>query len=160
MNNVSATTIVHAPIARVWETIADVGTIAQWHPGVAKSPVLTPNHTGMGASRQVELYDGSTAVEQVTSLDEGRSLTVTMSEHTMPMSYAVVTFSVEADGNARTRVTMSMEYKMKFGPVGWMLNTLMLRGIMNKLLPSTLAGLNHHLVTGETIGEGWAAEAA
>ncbi len=155
MNQLSATNVVHAPIDRVWQTIADVGTIADWHPGVASSPVLTENRTGLGATRRVELYRGDTSVEEVTSLEEGRSVAVTMSEHTMPLSYGTATFRVEADGNDRTLVTMMMDYKMKYGPVGWLLNAVMLRRIMNNLLPSVLAGLDHHLVTGEHIGENW-----
>ena len=160
MNHVSATTVVHVPIDRVWLTLADVGTIADWHPGVARSPVLTANRTGLGATRRIELYDGSTVVEEVTSLDESCSVTVTMSEHAMPLSHGTATFKVEADGSDRTRVTMMMDYKMKYGPVGWLMNVLMLRRIMKKLLASVLAGLDHHLVTGEHIGQNWVADSA
>jgi len=158
MSQLSATTVVHAPIDRVWQTVADVGTIAEWHPGVAHSPVLTANRTGLGATRRIELYDGGTVVEEVTSLDEGRSVTVTMSEHAMPLSHGTATFEVEADGNDRTRVTMMMDYQMKYGPFGWLMNVLMLRRIMRKLLASVLAGLGHHLVTGEHIGQNWVAD--
>ncbi len=160
MHQLSYTTVVHAPIDRVWETLADVGSIANWHPGVARSPVLTAKRTGLGATRRIELYDGSTSVEEVTSLDEGRSVTVLMSEHSMPLAYGAATFAVTADGDDRTSVTMTMDYEMKYGPLGWLLNTLMLRRIMTKLLASVLAGLNHHMVTGEHIGQDWAPKAA
>jgi uncharacterized protein YndB with AHSA1/START domain len=159
MNQLSTTATIHTPINLVWETIADVGKIAEWHPGVAQSPVLADNRTGLGATRRVEHYDGSTVVEKVTSLEEHRSVTVTMSEHTMPLSLGVATFAVEADGDDRTLVTMTMDYEMKYGPLGWLLNAVMLRRIMVKLLASVLAGLNHHLVTGEHIGQNWEAEA-
>jgi len=160
MNQLSTTTVVHAPIDRVWQTLADVGTIAEWHPGVAHSPVLTASRTGLGATRRIELYDGGTVVEKVTSLDEGRSVTFTMSEHAMPLSYGTATFKVEADGNDHTLVTMMMDYEMKYGPFGWLLNVVMLRGIMKKLLASMLAGLDHHLVTGEHIGQNWVTDVA
>jgi hypothetical protein len=74
------------------------------------------------------------------------------------LSYGTSTFKVEADGNDRTRVTMTMDYKMKYGPFGWLLNVVMLRRIMKNLLASVLAGLDHHLVTGEHIGQNWAAD--
>jgi len=99
-------------------------------------------------------------VEEVTSLDESRSVTVTMSEHAMPLSHGTATFKVEADGSDRTRVTMMMDYKMKYGPVGWLMNVLMLRRIMKKLLASVLAGLDHHLATGEHIDQNWVADPA
>jgi ribosome-associated toxin RatA of RatAB toxin-antitoxin module len=160
MNNVTVTATVHSPIARVWDAIADVGTIADWHPGVEASPVLTENRTGLGAARRVELYDGSSAVETVTELVEGRRVTVLMSEHSMPMNHAAATFEIEADGADRTQVTFSIDYTMKFGPVGWLLNALMLRGVLNKLFANVLDGLDHHLKTNEPIGKGWTAAAA
>jgi len=157
MSQLSNTTTVRAPISRVWKTIADVGTIAEWHPGVERSPVLSAQLTGLGAARRVELYDGTSAVEEVTSLDEGRSLTVTMSEFEMPLSRGAATFEVEADGDDRTLVTMTMDYEMKYGPFGWLMNVVVLRPVMGKLLASVLSGLDHHLVTGEHIGKDWAA---
>ncbi len=155
MSQLSSTATVHAPLARVWSTLNDVGTIAQWHPGVERSPVLSANPTGLGAARRVELYDGTSVVEEVTSLDDGRALTVTMSEYTMPLSRGAAMFEVEADGDGRTLVTMTMDYKMKYGPLGWLMNVLLMRPVMGKLLASILSGLDHHLVTGEHIGKDW-----
>lgn len=157
MSQLTSIATVHAPLDRVWETIADVGTIAEWHPGVERSPVVSTHRTGLGAVRRVELYDGTSAVEEVTSLDDGRALTVTMSEHTMPFCHGAATFEVESDGDDRTLVTMTMDYEMKYGPLGWLMNAVMLRPIIGKLLASVLSGLDHHLVTGEQIGKGWAA---
>jgi len=156
MTQLSTTAAVHAPLARVWETIADVGTIAEWHPGVEHSPVLSTQRSGLGAVRRVELYDGSSSVEEVTSLEEGRSLSVTMSDHTMPLSRGVATFALEPDGDDRTLVTMTMDYDMKYGPLGWLMNAVMLKPIIGKLLVSVVSGLDHHLVTGERIEKGWA----
>ena len=53
MNKLSASTTINAPITAVWAMIADVGTIADWHPGVARSPVLSTRPTGLGAKRRV-----------------------------------------------------------------------------------------------------------
>jgi len=157
MSQLSSTATVRNPLARVWETINNVGTIAEWHPGVERSHVLTSHEAGLGAVRHMEFYDGTSAKEEVTSLDEGRSVTVTMSEFTMPLSRGAVTFEVEADGDDRTLVTMTLDYGMKYGPVGWLMNVVMLRPILRKLFASVLAGLDHHLVTGEHIGQDWAA---
>ncbi len=157
MNQLSTTATVRAPLAQVWATLADVGTIADWHLGIEQSPVLSDNRHGLGAVRRMEFYDGSSALEEVTSLEEGRSLTVTMSEHSMPLSHGAATFAVQADGDDRTLVTMTLDYGMKYGPVGWLMNALMLRPILRKLFASVLSGLDHHLVTGERIGKNWSA---
>lgn len=160
MIQIRKTTSIQAPIHSVWRVIDDIGSIADWHPGVAQSPVLSEHASGMGAARRIELYDGSTAVETVTRYEKGRSLTVIMSEHSMPLSFGAATFSVEDKGQDQTEVTMTMDYKMKYGPIGWLLNTLMLEGIMHKLLTSVLAGLGHHIQTGEIIPQNWSPEGA
>ena len=121
MNQLSSTATVRAPLARVWETLADVGSIAEWHPGVKRSPVLSTHRSGLGASRRVELYDGSSAVEEVTSLEEGRSLTVTMSEHTMPLSHGAATFTVESDGEGHAGMGTRADFdRVCGGHRGWL----------------------------------------
>ena len=61
-------------------------------------------------------------------------------------------FDVVGPGD-ETQVTMTMDYEMKYGPLGWLMNAVMLRPILGKLFASVLVGLDHHLVTGELVGE-------
>ena len=48
------------------EAISNVGRVEGWHPQVKRSPVLTPEPTGMGAQRRCHFYDGTSVVETVT----------------------------------------------------------------------------------------------
>ena len=160
MSKISVAAAVRAPSSQVWDMIADVGTIASWHPGVAKSAVLSGNRSGLGAKRRLELYQGGAAVEEVTAVVEGSSVTLAMSDHTMPLSRGEVAFELRADGDERTQVTMSLDYDMKYGPLGWLMNLLVLRPIMRKLFGAVIAGLEHHLLTGEKIGQNWKAPSA
>ncbi len=154
MSQLSRSATINAPLNQVWQTIADVGSIANWHPGVENSPVLSESATGLGAKRRVELYDGSSAVEEVTALEEGRFATLTMSEFDMPLKEGAVTFRVDAEGG-KTQVTMTLDYEMKYGPAGWLMNAVMLRPILGGLFAKVLAGLDHHIATGEVIGKDW-----
>jgi ribosome-associated toxin RatA of RatAB toxin-antitoxin module len=160
MSQLPVTAIVRAPIDTVWNMVADVGTVADWHPAVQQAPVLSPNRIGLGAKRRCEFYDGTSVVEEVVRLDEGRSLTVALSDFSMPLSRAEATIGLEPDGPERTKVTFTMDYDMKYGPAGWLMNATMLRPMMGKLLARVLAGLDHHLVTGENVGKDWVAQAA
>ena len=51
----------------------------------------------------------------------------------MPLSRGAATFEVEANGEEQLRVTMTMDYDMKYRPLGWLMNAVMLRPTMSKL---------------------------
>ena len=51
-----------------------------------------------------------------------------------------------------------MEYVVKYGPLGVAMDMLMMRSMMNATFENLLAGLDHHLETGEIIGKGWKPE--
>ena len=71
------------------------------------------------------------------------------------MKNANGTFTLTSIGGGRTQVDVSMEYKAKYGPVGVVLDLLMLKRMLGPSLDRLLAGLDHYITTGETIGKGW-----
>ncbi len=44
-----------------------------------------------------------------------------------------------------------MDYDPKFGPVGWLMDAVMMRPMMAGMFDQVLAGLEHHLRTGEIV---------
>ncbi len=153
MSKLTANIIIDAPPSEVWKSIGNVGEVHKWHPVVKTSPVLTDNATGIGATRMCNFHDGTSVVEKVIAIDEGKSVTLELSEFSMPFNTAhgVVTL-VELDGG-RTRVEMDFEYTTKYGPVGWLMDAAMIRPMMTKMFDKVLGGLKHHVQTGDYIGE-------
>jgi len=49
--------------------------------------------------------------------------------------------SVEPLENERTRVTWGMDYRVKFGPFGWLLGQTVMKLMMGKILDGNLSGL-------------------
>lgn len=74
MINVEKTVLVKAGINQVWDIVSDMGGVYKYHPLVKKSPVLSENAVGIGATRRCEFYDGSSVVEKITELKEGKEL--------------------------------------------------------------------------------------
>jgi uncharacterized protein YndB with AHSA1/START domain len=49
---------IDAPAGKVWQVLADIGTISRWNPGVVASHVTTDQTTGVGAGRHCDLLKG------------------------------------------------------------------------------------------------------
>ncbi len=145
-------TLPHDP-QTVWQSIADFGGIHRFHPLVDKSPINAgAPSTGLGAERTCHFHDGNEIKERVVAFEDGRSLDVDIYEGTMPLASARARLEVIPSPNGRTTVRMSMEYTPKFGVLGKAMDALMMRRKFGSILDSVLAGLDHHLTTGETIG--------
>ncbi|MGH1340178.1 MAG: SRPBCC family protein [Nannocystales bacterium] len=160
MQNVTVTRIVHAEIKTVWDLVADVTRVVNWHPSVHRVDLLSENATGLGAARRCNFYDGTSVRETVTELDEGSRLKVVLSEYSLPMKTFEAEIRLQAMADGNTQVTFSMNYEMKFGIFGKAMNALMVRGQMTKLMSSVLSGLDQHGATGEIIGEDFVPKAA
>ncbi len=144
------TRLVHAPLAATWTAVSKMDAVADWHPNVARSVVLTANNDGVGASRRVEFHDGTSVVETVRKQHEPQ--TVTMDLIGAPMlDKAVVTIRTEQQSDEETEVTFSVDYKVKYGPIGWLMGTLMLKRAFRKIFGESLGGLAYHLETGELV---------
>ena len=48
---------------------------------------------------------------------------------------------------------MYMNYRPKFGPVGKLVNALMIKPMTRRTLSNVLEGLDRHVVTGEHVGK-------
>ena len=55
MSAFSESIVISGPPFRVWNTLADIGSIDEWSPGVVASRKTTPGNAGVGASRHCDL---------------------------------------------------------------------------------------------------------
>ncbi|MFT5680586.1 MAG: hypothetical protein ACI8RZ_001492 [Myxococcota bacterium] len=153
MTIISATRRIEAPASRVWDAVADIGGVHRWHPKVKQSPLLSETLQGPGASRRCEFYDGTSVVEEVVDWVEGESLTMELSDMSMPLNTARATLRVSGQASTSTEISMEMEYAVKYGPLGWVMDAVMMRRMMGQMFDLILSGLDHHLITGELISE-------
>ena len=59
----------------------------------------------------------------------------------MPLHEAHAEVSVEPLGSERSRVKWGMDYRVKYGPFGWLLGQTMMKMMMGKILDGNLKGL-------------------
>ncbi len=153
MGQVTVERTIHAPATAVWRVLADFGGVHRFHPAVETSPLLNGQSSGLGAQRQCNFYDGRHAVEQVVGWDEGRAIDIDIIGGDMPLKSGRGRLSVETVSQGVSVVTMTMTYKPKGGPLGAVMDVLMMRGMFRKMLGKVLDGLDQHVTTGAEVGK-------
>lgn len=152
MTSINREVTVDAPVERVWAALADFGNIATWNPNVKKS-VLTSNQAqGEGITRECQLVPMGTVQEEVTGWVEGESMTINISEfkNVPAMRAGGAEFHIRARGD-QTDVHLELSYEVGLGAVGAGMNSMMLKRQFAKAATGLLAGLKHHVETGDSV---------
>jgi hypothetical protein len=131
----------NCPPARVWALLSDLTAVARYNPGVRSASIEGTARAGVGARRACELLPEGRVVERVTHWEEQRALGLEVAESDWPIHFMHWVTRLEADG-PRTRITQDLEYRVKFGPVGWLLDRL----VMKRKLKSNLDAVFVELV--------------
>ncbi|MEM7159960.1 MAG: SRPBCC family protein [Myxococcota bacterium] len=152
MRQVDVKRTVNASSDRVWAALADFGGVHRFHPGVESSPILNAVPSGVGAKRACHFYGGGQAIEEVVAVEDGVSMTVDVLEGPLPAQDVTAVFTVAPLADDRSEVTITMDYRPKFGPLGAALNAVAMRGKITGLLDKVLEGLSDHLEHGVLIG--------
>ena len=150
MSNVQMTRTVNGPLDLTWKAISTMGAVADWHPNVFMAEVLSQHESGIGASRRVEFHSGDSVVESVVEETVEEFTKVEMTESPM-LKAAFVTIRVSQRSADTTDVTFSIDYSVKYGPIGWFVDTLMMKRMFRSVFDVALGGLSYHLETGELV---------
>lgn len=143
---------INAPKEKVWAIIADLGGVQNFHPGVKKSYYTSANKKGIEASRVCELLPIGSVEESAVQWHEGEGyvLQIFPLEKAPPFKKAFGRFTLKKDGQ-RTCVIFTVEYSLKFGPIGRLMNKLLVKPQFRKVVPAVLTGLKHYTETGEVV---------
>jgi uncharacterized protein YndB with AHSA1/START domain len=131
---------IDAPVESVWDVLADIGAIHTWNPGVVESHVTSETSDGVGASRRCNLAGNTYFDEDVVEWSPNEAITFRIVGTNMPFARADIAFRLQPEGGG-TLVTVSPDYAMKFGPLGWLMDALMVRRNYRKGVAQLLDGL-------------------
>ena len=145
---------VDAPRSAVWSALADVGNVEAWNPGVSSARLTSETEQGVGATRECVLSPMGTVQERVTAWLHERLVTVEIYERKRLPAVRRAMATIELDSGAgQTTVRCRLDYEVGLGPAGRSLNASLLRRMFSRSLVGMLAGLKHHVETGETVDE-------
>jgi len=155
MTRVTSEIRIEAPKDKVWEVVADLGSVSVWNPLLANSHYTSEAKEGLEAARHCDFPDGGYVKERTLEWKPGETITLEIYEGTVPFTTATGSFSLVEDGDG-TITTLALEYDLKADvPVD---PQEVERQNSEESLPMVLAGLKHYVETGEPMPTPEAAE--
>jgi carbon monoxide dehydrogenase subunit G len=133
MTTLSHEIFISAPPSAVWAKLADLTAVQHYNPTVRAARLEGVQATGVGACRVCELVPKGRVKERVTQWQPEQCLGLEVSESDWPIVFMQWNTHLAAkDGG--TLVTQQMHYQVKFGPLGKLLDAL----VMRRKLDSTI----------------------
>ena len=126
----------------VWALLGRFMHIDEFAPLVESVDALTDGEDGVGSKRRNNFADGTSIVEEVTGWEANHMYRVRLLEiATTPFHEAHAEISVEPVDGEHSTVRWSLEYRVKYGPFGWLLGQTMMKLKLGQILDANLKGL-------------------
>jgi ligand-binding SRPBCC domain-containing protein len=134
---------------KVWSVLASLDALERYDPGVAKAEIVSDVKDGPGAARRCDLKPGGWFKEKISAWQPHEGLAFELYECTLPVRRLKHTYTLASEGGG-TVVRQRMEYELKFGPLGRLLDALFVRRKWNAGIRSFFGGLKRYVEEGGT----------
>ena len=132
----------------VWAILSRFMHIDEFAPQITSVDALTKGEIDIGAIRRNHFANGTSVVEEVTAWTPGKGYAVRLSNMAaMPLHAAQSEISITAMGG-RSMVTWTFDFRVKYGPLGWLMGQTMMKMMMGKIIDANLRGLAEKIRTG------------
>jgi len=152
MGSYSTNVTIDAPAGQVWDVLSDLGSIYKWNPGITHSRLTSDAPPGEDATRQCDLPNGGFLRERAFNWRDGEGYTIEVYESTLPMERSEVDFRITPHGESSV-VALMIDYKLKYGPIGAIMDAVFAHRQVSNGMDNLLAGLKNHVETGATVNE-------
>ncbi len=140
------------PASSIWNTLENFGGIDKYAPTIRSSSIVGVQQTGLGAKRRCTFTDGSSLVETIIKYEEGEGYRMELSEYSFPLKYMFADIYVKPVDEKTSQVTMSTDFLVKAGPLGWLMGFFLMRPVMKGAFGKVMSGLAYYSETGEAVG--------
>lgn len=138
---------VNASVDKIWAILANPELLDKYDPTVKKSTLLPGERNGLGAKRKVLMLDGKNWFdENITAFEPNKALTYQLTDCSFPIKGLKHSYSFESAGS-QTKVKQVMEYTVKFGVLGKLMDILMIRKQSDAGIKKFFAGLKSFVET-------------
>ncbi|WP_238321752.1 SRPBCC family protein [Halocynthiibacter namhaensis] len=132
----------------VWAELSRFMHIDEFAPEVVKTEALSDAQSGLGAKRRCHFKNNTAMAEEVVKWEDGKMYRVQLSElDAMPLHEAAAEIMVEPAGIGHSRVVWSFDFRVKYGPLGWLLGQTLMKMMMGKIIDGNLKGLAGKVTT-------------
>ncbi len=127
----------------VWDVLSRYMHIDEIAPQITSVDALTDGEVGLGSKRRNNFANGTSVVEEVTEWKPGSGYTVRLSDMAaMPLHEASSKIRITPTGG-KSKVTWTFDYRVKYGPLGWLMGQTMMKMMMGKIIDANLQGLSN-----------------
>jgi ligand-binding SRPBCC domain-containing protein len=144
MRELSEHVVIAVPPETVWQALADFGDVAAWAPYMRISHLVGDQERGVGTRRAMRHELGFRFEERVTSWDEGVGFAFDVLSAPWPMDDVRESWRIATHGSG-TQVTTRVQYGMKVGVAGNLLDWSLVRFIVRREMRSGVRGLKEYL---------------
>ena len=139
------TTIMHrfetkASAAQLWRCLSDLTLVQSYNPTIAKATLTDKSKPGLGTLRVCDLKPMGKVTERVTVWEEGKALGLVIVESDWPITAMNWVTRIEPAPSGSV-LTQRLDYSMKFGPFGALLNGFVMKRNITKNVGEALQGL-------------------
>lgn len=136
--------VINAPIDKIWSILTDLEILDKTDPTVKKATLISDNKTGQGAKRRVVMLDGKNWFdEQITVYKPNEELEYQLTACSFPIKDLKHTYHFNVTGSS-TKVQQTMEYKVKYGWFGVLMDKKMIGKQFNSGINKFLNGLKSY----------------
>ena len=144
------TLTINAPLSAVWEVLADFDNVYTWAPSVEHSHALNDKSQQVGAGRVCSIKGFGKLNEQITQWNENKGIEFTVSD-LGPLKNTLCHFRINPLTATTTELNMTFEYDLKFGLLGKILHSLVMKNRLNTSLDHTLDAFKTRIETGKLL---------
>ena len=135
--------LIRAPRHLVWETLADLEGVSQWNPSIDAAECISEVRRGLGARRRCYMHPSGWMVESVSEWEPEEVIAFTI-ENAPPIKTGLARF-VLSDDEAGTRLQATFDYEVRFGPLGPVIDRLVVHRHLSSAWNDGMDGLRRHL---------------
>ncbi|MEM7126537.1 MAG: SRPBCC family protein [Chloroflexota bacterium] len=154
MSKVTREVRINAPKEKVWDILADFGDISVFNPSVPNSYLTNDQNGGVGSQRHCDLAaSGASIEERIVEWVDGEKMVIEIYEgkKTPPFKTAFASISVHEAGPNASIVRGTLDYTLKFGPLGALMDMALVKPQFGKAWEGLFAGLKHYAETGQAV---------
>ena len=139
------TIIVHrfetsVPPEKLWRCLSDLTLVKDYNPTVVSAKLQGNGPLGVGTLRSCDLKPKGKVLERVTVWEDGQAVGLEVAESDWPVTNMSWVTRITPHGSGSI-LSQQLEYGMKFGPLGWLVNALVMKRNITKNVGKALAGL-------------------
>lgn len=135
---------INASIEKVWGILADVESVQHYNQLVKTVKRTSENKEGLGASRHCDFHPNGFAKERVIVFEPKKQISFELIDSSWPVKNMKWHTRLTNDGSS-TVLSQDMEYEVKYGPLGKILDALVMKKKMHQTIEELFVNLKKYI---------------